>query len=318
MSDNHEQDTPVNSAALVGAFANLVDIVARLRAPDGCPWDREQTHASVARNITEEAAEVVDAIECNDLSSLREELGDLLLQVLLQSQIAHEAGEFTLNEVINGIAEKLVRRHPHVFGSEAALQATSLSPEARQAFEQRISEADNPEAVLKLWDSIKIIEREQLAGDRQRASKQPASNENLGSQPPSILDSVPNSLPALMQAQDVSRKAISVGFDWGSLEDVWNQAYSEIAEYRAEATGSLKAADEFGDILFSLVNVGLRAGIDAESALRSTIRRFRLRWAIMDRYAHNEGRELSSYSLDQLEVFWQRAKSELATNEPGG
>jgi tetrapyrrole methylase family protein/MazG family protein len=289
----------LSASELASAFIDLARIVAHLRADDGCPWDREQTHLSVSRNITEEAAEAVDAIERGDLHDMTEELGDVLLQVLLQSQIAAEAGEFTLIDVINAITAKLVRRHPHVFGVDAALDAIGFSAEARAAFEEKVNAADDPEAVLALWDNIKLIEREQ-AGKSETSS---------------LLDSVPNALPALMQAQDVSRKAISAGFDWASVEDVWQQVDSEVREFKAEVAGSEAASDEFGDIMFSLVNVALKDGIDAESALRGTVRRFRERWAIMEQYAQLEDRELSSYAIEEQEVFWQRAKQELTENQ---
>ncbi|MCL2632707.1 MAG: nucleoside triphosphate pyrophosphohydrolase [Coriobacteriia bacterium] len=315
------------AASLAAAFLSLVEIVARLRAPDGCPWDREQTHESIARNITEEAAETVDAIESGDLRGLREELGDLLLQVVLQSQIAIEADEFTLTEVIQGIADKLTRRHPHVFGVEAALDAMNLSPEKRQAFAAQAATAKSAEAVLDLWDNIKLLERELDwvqsdpgevgetdfdggEGSCDQPTSRPA-DQPRSSQHPSLLDSVPNALPALMQAQDISRKAISAGFDWSDVEAVWQQVEAEVSEFRAENPSSEAAADEFGDILFSLVNVGLKHGIDAESALRGTVRRFRQRWAIMEKYAHEANRELSSYTLEQQEQFWQQAKLEL-------
>jgi tetrapyrrole methylase family protein/MazG family protein len=272
-----------------------VAIVAALRAPDGCPWDREQTHQSIARNITEEAAEAVDAIERGHIGDMTEELGDLLLQVVLQSQIAAEAEEFDLFDVINAISAKLVRRHPHVFGVEAAMDAIGFAPEARENFEQQVRAANDSQAVLDLWDNIKLIEREQAGKSTET----------------SLLDSVPNALPALMQAQDVSRKAIAAGFDWVSSEAVWQQVISEVSEYKNEAIGSLRAADEFGDIMFSLVNVALRDGIDAESALRGTVRRFRQRWSMMEAYAQREGKELTDCSTEVLELFWQQAKNEL-------
>ncbi|MCL1879905.1 MAG: nucleoside triphosphate pyrophosphohydrolase [Actinomycetia bacterium] len=311
-------------------FSELVQIVARLRAPDGCPWDKEQTHASVARNVTEEAAEVVDAIEQNDLPGLVEELGDLLLQVVLQAQIAKDEGEFELDDVICGISEKLVRRHPHVFGTSAALDAARLDPEQRLAFEQRIAEAKSPEAVLGLWDQIKLLEREQKAGRRAAALVADSGIPNgtvtapaafatssgaagfATSDPVSgLLDSVPTALPALMQAQDISRKAISAGFDWQGLDGVWDQVFSEIKEYRQESLGSSHAAEEFGDLLFSLVNVARREGIDAESALRSSCRKFRSRWAIMERCAAEQGKDTLSCSTEELELLWQQAKAEL-------
>ena len=318
-------------------FDELVEIVARLRADDGCPWDREQTHLSVAGNITEEAAEAVDAIERGDLIDLREELGDLLLQVLLQAQIASEANEFTLTEVVGGIAEKLVRRHPHVFGIEAALEALALSAKARADFEDKIAAAENAEAVLELWDNIKLLEREQkllvkrAAATAGAAAPTAAASAASAAAPAgaaaaagaavetptpgdssSLLDSVPAALPALMQAQAISRKAISVGFDWGGVEEVWQQVSAETEEFRQEDPGSDAASDEFGDILFSLVNVALKEGIDAESALRSTIRRFRSRWSAMEQYAQQDGCALNDCTQTRLETYWQRAKQQLA------
>ena len=294
--------TQEQQAQLADAFIVLVQTVAKLRAPDGCPWDREQTHLSIARNVTEEAAEVVDAIETENLPGMVEELGDLLLQVLLQSQIAYEADEFALIDVTKSITDKLVRRHPHVFGIEAALDAMSLSDEKREALAALAAGAESAEAVLELWDNIKLLERE--AGNTY-------SDSGDGDPASSLLDSVPNALPALMQAQDISRKAIAVGFDFDGIEGVWRQVEAEIAEFKAEASGSDKAADEMGDVIFSIVNVALKSGIDAESALRSSVRRFRQRWAIMERYARQEQSELSGYSTEQLEQLWQQAKQEL-------
>ncbi|MCL2339658.1 MAG: nucleoside triphosphate pyrophosphohydrolase [Actinomycetia bacterium] len=294
MSDNLDLET-TTEPPLTEALTQLVAIVARLRAPDGCPWDRAQTHASIASNLTEEAAEAAWAIERGDLANLREELGDVLLQVLLQAQIASDNQEFTLQEVVEGLSQKLVRRHPHVFGITAALDATELSPTERQDLAERAAVvADKPEEVLKLWDSIKLLERRQSEDSD------------------SLLASVPATLPALLQAADISRKAIAAGFDWDTTEAVWQQAYAEIAEYQAETAGSAAAAAEFGDILFALVNVGLRSGINAESALRGTISRFRERWTMMESYAAAEGRELASYPVATQEAFWQRAKQQLA------
>ncbi|MCL2136535.1 MAG: nucleoside triphosphate pyrophosphohydrolase [Coriobacteriia bacterium] len=288
-----EEDSQTDQG-LAAAFLQLVGIVARLRDVDGCPWDREQTHESVARNIPEEAAETVDAIESGDLDSLKEELGDLLLQVVLQSQIALEAEEFTLADVIDEIAKKLVRRHPHVFGVEASLEAMDLKPEERQFLADQAQSVENPLDVLELWDNIKLLEHAQAGQSR------------------GLLDSVPKALPALMQAQDISRKAISQGFDWPDVSAVWSQVYAEIDEYKSEPSGSPKAQEEYGDVLFSLVNVALKEGIDAESALRGTINRFRMRWAIMEAYAANEGKELSGYSVTEQEALWQKAKQDIA------
>ena len=310
--------TQEQQAQLADAFIVLVQTVAKLRAPDGCPWDREQTHLSIARNVTEEAAEVVDAIETENLPGMVEELGDLLLQVLLQSQIAYEADEFALIDVTKSITDKLVRRHPHVFGIEAALDAMSLSDEKREALAALAAGAESAEAVLELWDNIKLLEREagntyseSGDGDGCGGSNSTTTTNGAPAPAPSLLDSVPNALPALMQAQDISRKAIAVGFDFDGIEGVWRQVEAEIAEFKAEASGSDKAADEMGDVIFSIVNVALKSGIDAESALRSSVRRFRQRWAIMERYARQEQSELSGYSTEQLEQLWQQAKQEL-------
>ncbi|MDR1422687.1 MAG: nucleoside triphosphate pyrophosphohydrolase [Coriobacteriales bacterium] len=278
-------------------FERFAAVIARLRAPDGCPWDREQTHASIARNMIEEAYEAVDAIERADTDDLREELGDVLLQVVLQSQIAAEAGEFALAEVIADITDKMIRRHPHVFGDEVAFAAAHLTPEEIE----RIHSVTTADEVLGLWDAIKLVEKQRKA--QLRAAK--------GTPIEGLLDGVPAGLPALMQAQDISRKAVSVGFEWEDLRAVWQQVASEIEEYREAEPGSEHAAEEFGDILFSLVNVARKQGIDAESALRLSCRKFRSRWAMMETYANQAGCHISSYSTEDLEGLWQRAKRAL-------
>jgi len=283
--------------AAAGAFARLAQIVAALRAPGGCPWDIEQTHDSIGRNVVEEAYEALEAIEDGDLEALKEELGNVLLQVVFQSQIAADNCEFTLGEVIEGINSKLVRRHPHVFGTEAALAAANLSPEQLAL----VQDATNPDAVIELWDKIKLAEK-QAKGERAAAKGKTAA---------SLLDGVPKAMPALMQAQDISRKAVAAGFEWDSLEDVWQQVRSEIEEFNSETPGSEAAAEEFGDILFALVNVARKSGIDAESALRLACAKFRQRWAMMEGYASAQGRTLDSYTTPEQEAFWQRAKTEI-------
>ena len=277
------------------AFEAFVRTIAQLRAPDGCPWDREQTHSSIARNMVEEAYEAVDAIDREDLTDLKEELGDVLLQVVLQSQMACEEGAFSVEDVICGINEKMIRRHPHVFGDEAAFAAAHLTDREIE----RIKAAKTPGQVLDLWDQIKLVEK------HRKAERRGASEKAEG-----LLDGVPQSLPALMQAQDISRKAVSAGFEWPDVASVWEQVFSEIEEYRAEESGSVAAAEEFGDILFSLVNVARKEGIDAESALRSTCRKFRERWAIMEESAREDKKHISAYSTDELERLWQDAKRE--------
>lgn len=176
-------------------FDAFVETIAKLRAPDGCPWDREQTHASIAHNMIEEAYEAVDAIEARDAAHLREELGDVLLQVALQSQIAADAGEFTIDDVCRDINEKMVRRHPHIFGEVQAL---------------------TPEEVTDIWDAVKMREREAAMGAEANAVK-----------PDGLLDGVPASFPALMQAQKISRKAVAVGFEWPDEAGVWAKVAEE-------------------------------------------------------------------------------------------
>jgi tetrapyrrole methylase family protein/MazG family protein len=260
-------------------FDALVRTVWRLRQPDGCPWDREQTHESIAQSLIEEAFEAVDAIEGPQRRHLAEELGDVLLQVLLHAQIADDAGSFDIDAVCRALNEKLVRRHPHVFGDACA------------------STADE---TLGVWDRVKLQEqRDQAAGD-----------EAAGTRPEGLLDSVPVQLPALMQAQKISRKAAAAGFEWETVDDVWDQVASEISEFKAAAPGSAQAELEFGDILFSLVNVARREHIDAESALRATCAKFRRRWEFMEDAARRSGRSIADVPNAEQEALWAQAKLE--------
>jgi tetrapyrrole methylase family protein/MazG family protein len=295
-------------------FERLRDTIARLRAPGGCPWDREQTHASIARNLVEEAYEAVDAIEAGNVSDMREELGDVLLQVVFQAQMAAEADEFTLDDVIEGITNKMVRRHPHVFGDEAAFAAAGLSAEQIE----RIKAVNDPQSVLDLWDQIKLAEK---ANKAQRAIKiAPTETDDpvgavLTARPQGLLDGIPRSMPALMQAQDISRKAVAAGFEWESIEDIWTAVLSEVEEFKEAAPASEHASEEFGDILFTLVNVARREGIDAESALRAACGKFRARWAMMEQYAAQSGKTINEYGVEQQEAWWQQAKRDLQKEE---
>ena len=259
------------------AFQHLVDTVWHLRQPDGCPWDRKQTHASIAKNMIEEAYEAVDCIEADDPEHLREELGDVLMQVVLHAQIAADTGEFTCADVVRDIDEKLIRRHPHVFG------------------EAQAADADD---VLKIWDQVKLKERQ---------SKDEAA-EDANEKPEGLLDGVPASLPALMQAQKVSRKAAAVGFEWDSTAAVWEQVAEERTEFEAEEPGTAEREMEFGDLLFALVNVARKEGIDAESALRASTNKFRRRWAAMEDAAFEQGFDLSDRSTAELNELWNEAK----------
>lgn len=259
-------------------FQDFVDTIWRLRQPDGCPWDRKQTHASIAKNMIEEAYEAVDCIEANDPAHLCEELGDVLMQVVLHAQIARDAEEFSIDDVVRGVNEKLIRRHPHVFGE---------------------ADASNSDEVLAIWDAVKL--KEKAARD--------ASAEREDERPEGLLDGVPTSLPALMQAQKVSKKAAAVGFEWESVEDVWAKVAEERAEFDAEEPGTDARAMEFGDLLFALVNVARKEGIDAESALRASTMKFRHRWELMEDAAFDGGVSLEDLSVKELNDMWDSAKA---------
>lgn len=271
-----ETQQGTSCAPLAGeTFAAFVDTIAALRAPNGCPWDREQTHESIARNMIEEAYEAVDAIEQRDTTHLREELGDVLLQVVLQSQIAADAGEFTVADVCRDVNAKMIRRHPHVFGETAAGSA---------------------EDVLSIWDNVKLAEKS--AADAQTE------------EPEGLLDSVPASFPGLLQAYKISRKAVAAGFEWDTVEDVWAKVEEEIAEFKqACRSDDVQAKElEFGDVLFSLVNVARKEGIDAETALRATCRKFRERWAFMEGAAWGQGKRIEELDMDEMQQLWDQAK----------
>lgn len=253
-------------------FDRLVRTIWRLRQPDGCPWDKVQTHESLTRNLIEEAYEAVDTISDGDVSHMQEEMGDVLEQVLLHAQIAADSGEFDIDDICRSLNEKLVRRHPHVFGTTGT--------------------AEDAQAVLDIWDDVKKAEREGSEGGQ------------------GLLDSVPRSLPALMQCQKISKRAAKAGFEWDGEDDVWSQVESEKREFLAEEPGSPEREQEFGDVLFSLVNVARFEGIDAEEALDASVRKFRRRWKYMEGIARHEGRPIDSYSTEELNVLWNQAKGE--------
>jgi tetrapyrrole methylase family protein/MazG family protein len=257
------------------AFESLQDIVAHLRAPEGCPWDREQTHQSLRTNLLEETYEVLEAIEADDAKAMREELGDLLLQVVLQSQIALEAGEFTLAEVIAELRAKLIRRHPHVFGD---VKVNSVGQ------------------VLENWEKLKAIEREGAA--------QPDKG-TLGTLPPG--------LPALIQAATYQRRAGRVGFDWPDVTGVKAKVHEEIAEVEASAAPA-EREDEMGDLLFATVNWARWLEVEPETALRRANAKFARRFARMEQAGRERGRQMSEMSLHELDELWEASKStEVAT-----
>jgi len=249
-------------------FDDLVRIMAVLRAPDGCPWDREQTHMSLRRHLLEESYEAVAAIESGDDAEIRDELGDILLQVVFHAQIAAEEGRFDIDDVANAIVQKLERRHPHIFGDAVA---------------------DTADEVVTRWDAIK-------------------RTENVEKQRTGLLDGIAPTLPALAYAEKISRRAVGVGFEWETVDDVWDKVHEEIAELQETDHGTSEAEDELGDVLFTLVNVGRKMGIDPEQALRMTCAKFIRRFSAMEGFAAEAGRELADMGIDEQEALWRRAK----------
>ena len=252
-----------------GAFETFQDTIAHLRAPDGCPWDREQTHQSLRRNLLEEAYEVLAALDAEDADALREELGDLLLQIVLHSQIAVEEGEFSMSDVIASIDAKIKRRHPHVFGD---VQVSGVGD------------------VVANWETIKKGER--------------AEN---GNGHKSALDGVPRDLPALAQAEAYSERASRVGFDWPSVDGILDKVAEEAREIQA-ATSAEERAQEFGDLLFALVNTARWIKIDPEAALRAANEKFVARFRRVEALARAQSRDLKGMSLADLDELWELAK----------
>jgi tetrapyrrole methylase family protein/MazG family protein len=251
------------------SFEAFHEIIAHLRAPDGCPWDREQTHESLRSHLLEEAYEAIDAIDSGRPAKMAEEFGDLLLQIVLHAQIASEAGEYAMPDVLKGIYDKIVRRHPHVFGDV---------------------QVDGVGGVLKNWEALKAAEREK-EGEKEKG----------------VLDSVPVALPALIQAQEYQDRVARVGFDWPAIDGVLDKIVEEIAEVRA-ATDPEQLSAELGDLFFSLVNLSRWKKVDAESALRGTNLRFRQRFAYVEKGAREQGKKLPELSLEEMESLWQEGK----------
>jgi tetrapyrrole methylase family protein/MazG family protein len=241
-------------------------VVRRLR--EECPWDREQTHRTLARYAIEEAYEVAEAIESDDPGHLEEELGDLLLQVVLHATIAAQAGDFSLADVARTVTEKMIRRHPHVFGNVA------------------VSGADD---VRRNWEEIKQSERDEKSGDPGTAS---------------VLDGIPGSLPALMYAAKLGKRAASAGFDWTELAPVYDKVEEELAELKAEPS-----AEELGDVLFAVVNVARHLGHDPESALRAASAKFARRFREVERLATERGIDMASAGIAALDQIWDEVKA---------
>jgi MazG family protein len=286
------ESNPAQAAAL---FAQSVEIMARLRAPGGCPWDREQSFDTIRKYTLEETYEVFDAIERRDFPHLAEELGDLLLQVLFYAEMAANEGHFTIAEVLGHLNRKLIRRHPHVFGEEASRAAGNTASVDS-------SNVQNQEKVLRNWEEIKAAER----GSRALSPSGPASR----------LSEVPRALPALSEAAKLGSKAAKSGFDWPDWRDLLPKIAEETAELEAEAAANPPdkqlVESELGDLLFTAVNLARHLGVDAEMALRGCNLRFRQRFAEMERTA---SRPLEELSPAELEDLWSNAKKTLAVTK---
>jgi MazG family protein len=272
--------SPLHAKRVGDLFEELVAVQARLRAPGGCPWDREQTHLTLRTYLIEESYEVLDAIENGKPQDLAEELGDLLLQVLFHADMAREAGAFDISHVITGIHDKMVRRHPHVFGDV---------------------KAETSSEVLKNWTQLKAKEKQSSSGGR-------ADSQN---QTQSALDGVPRNLPALLEAYQLTRRAAQVGFDWKEVKGIFEKLEEEASELRAALAASDRRAveEELGDILFSVVNLARFLKFDPEVALKYSNLKFKKRFQGMEREASFSGRQLSELSNEKLEELWIAEKA---------
>jgi tetrapyrrole methylase family protein / MazG family protein len=257
---------PLGEGTSLEAFQ---EIVAHLRAPDGCPWDREQTHQTLRTHLLEETYEALAALDSGDPAKMAEEFGDVVLQIVLNAQIGTEEGEFGMADILKGIYDKIIRRHPHVFGDV---------------------QVDGVGGVLKNWEKLKEKER---AGN--------------GEKEKGLLDSIPLALPALNQAQEYQDRAARVGFDWPEIEGVLDKIAEEIQEVR-DATNEAELEAELGDLFFALVNLSRWKKINAESALRGTNIRFKKRFSYVEHGAQKQGRKLSEMTIDEMEALWQEAK----------
>jgi len=271
-------------------FEALVALQARLRAPGGCPWDREQTHESLRTYLVEETYEVLDALDSGTAGKIAGELGDLLLQIVFHAELGRESGRFDIAEVIENVHAKMVRRHPHVFGDASARTSGE---------------------VLKKWEQLKAEERTAERGTAPGAETAE-----------SILDGVSVGTPALIEAQQLTRRAANVGFDWPRVEGILEKLAEETAELRealsepsADSPRRAHAAeDEVGDLLFVVVNLARFLGLDSELALKRAIRKFKTRFQMMEGFARDAGRPLGDLSADDLEALWEQAKSQSASN----
>jgi MazG family protein len=269
---------PESTSPAGSRFTEFVELIARLRAPGGCPWDREQTHRSLKPMTIEEAYEVLEAIDGGDDEALAEELGDLLLQVVFHCAIAAEDHRFTIDDVVGRVAAKMVRRHPHVFGDQ---------------------KADSPEEVLRNWEALKAAERKAAGKDEADAA--------------SMMDGVSASLPATIEAFQMTTKAGRVGFDWPSPEDVLTKLAEEVQELKdaiaADPADPEAVEEEIGDLLFAAVNVARALRRDPESALKAANRKFRRRFRYVEDRLRERGRTPAEASLEEMDDLWNEAKA---------
>lgn len=278
---SYQEHTQLNiQACALEAMQQLIDVVAQLRSPSGgCPWDLAQTPETLTSYVIEEAYEVVDAIRSGDKNAIAEELGDLLLQVVLQAQIASEEGQFTLTDVAQGITQKLIRRHPHVFGDVTVQDA---------------------EEVHKNWEQIKAAEKGETTPETQLLSRK--------------LSRYARTLPPLMAGMKISQKAAAAGFEWDNVDGVWAKFNEELAEFQQalEEKDDVEQEAELGDLLFTLINIARWYDLEPSDALQGTNQRFIQRLAKMEAIAD---RPLGDYTLDELESLWQQAKAQLAQKQ---
>lgn len=267
-------------------FEALVALQARLRAPNGCPWDREQTHATLRTYLLEETYEVLDALDAGDDRKLAGELGDLLLQIVFHSQIAREEARFAIADVIEAVHTKIVRRHPHVFGAKRARDAAE---------------------VLKSWEQLKAEERREEAGGGERKASARAS----------LLDGISKGLPATLEAYQMTRRAARIGFDWSSLPELLEKLPEEAGELRRafERGDAARIEEEVGDLLFAAVNAARFLELDPEIALRRANRKFRGRFEEMERRARETHRELAQVPRKEMEELWESAKRSAPSRE---
>ena len=268
-------------AGATGAkFEKLVEIMTTLRGPNGCPWDKQQDFNSLKPMLVEEVYEVLEAVENNDFDGMSEELGDLLLHVVFHAQLGKETGKFDIDTVIGKISDKLVRRHPHVFGDESA---------------------STPEEVIKNWEAIKAQEKAEKLKNRTPEQR-------------SLLEGIPSKLPAIHEAHQISARAARVGFDWPDVDGIFEKLQEEVRELKEVISSGRdedkrdRLEDEIGDLLFVIVNIARYLKIDSESALKRANRKFKTRFQYMEKQLAEQGKSLEQSSLDEMEALWQKAK----------